>query len=158
MLTIEKAMILKAGEIFADIPDETLAELASVLDEMELEAGAVLFEKDEIGDSMYIIVSGRIRVHDGDTTIAELGEGDILGEMSVLDLSPRSATATAEEDSFLLRLERDTFFEVMADHREVAHGIIHVLCERIRERNARRVRPGQANPGGEPSAPAAPPA
>ena len=71
---------------------------------------------------MYIIVDGRVRVHDGDQTIAYLGARDIFGELAVLDAEPRSASVTAEVDTHLFRLDQDAFYELMADRFEVARG------------------------------------
>jgi len=135
MLTIDKVMILKSVEIFAQTPGETLAELALVVKEVEFPAGTEICAKGDTGTSMYVIVSGAVRVHDGGRTIARLGAREIFGEMAALDMEPRSASITAEEDALCLTLDRDVLFEVMADHTEVAHGVIHVLCNRIRGSN-----------------------
>jgi CRP-like cAMP-binding protein len=102
------------------------------MEEVELEAGEPVFEKGEVGNSMYIIVLGRVRVHDGERTIVHLGERDVFGELAVLDPEPRSASVTAAEATQLFRLEREPLYEVMADHVEIASGIFRVLCQRLR--------------------------
>ena len=81
---------------------------------------------------MYIIVEGRVKVHDGDRTFVELEERDFFGELTTLDPAPHSATVTATEDVRLLGLDREPLYELMADHPEVLRKIIHELCERLR--------------------------
>ena len=134
LLVIEKVIILKTVSIFAGTPDSTLAEVAALLEEQVLSAGERLFEKGDPGRCMYIIVSGRLRVHDGDQTLNELGERDIVGEMAVLESAPRSASVTAVEETRLLRLDQEPLYELMADHVDVARGIIGVLSSRLRAR------------------------
>ncbi len=130
--TIEKVIILKSVHIFAETPEEALAEVVSTLKEVAVKAGEAIVKKGEVGRSMYIIISGRVRVHDGERTLAELGERDIFGELTVLDAEPRSATVTAIRDTRLFRLDQDVLYELMADHVEVARGIIQVLTRRLR--------------------------
>ncbi len=86
------------------------------------------------GDSLYIIVSGEIIVHDGDYTINTLGEAEVFGKMALLDPEPRMASATAESDALLLRLDQESFYELMDTRSEVARGIIRVLTARLRRR------------------------
>jgi hypothetical protein len=131
---IEKVLILKTVGIFAEIPDSVLAEVAALLEEHELAAGATLFEKGDPGTSMYIIAEGRVRVHDGGRLLNELGARDVFGEMAALDATPRLASVTAVDDTQLLRLEQDALYELMADHVAVARGIIKVLSGHLRAR------------------------
>jgi AAA family ATP:ADP antiporter len=132
--TIEKVITLKTVSIFAGTPDEILAEVASLLEEVELREGETIFEKGDAGDCMYIIVDGQVRVHDGGRTLNYLGEGDVFGEMAVLDPEPRLASVTAVEDTRLFRLDQEAFYELMDDQIEVARGIIHVLSQHLRAR------------------------
>jgi hypothetical protein len=136
MLTIEKVIILKSVSIFANSSEEVLAEVATILEESEVKAGETIFHKGEPGNSMYIIIQGRVRVFDGDKTINVLGERDIFGELALLDPEPRSASVTALEETSLFRLDRDAFYELMASDIEVVRGIVHVLCQRLRRMTA----------------------
>jgi len=81
---------------------------------------------------MNIIVDGKVKVHDEDKNFAELAERDVFGELAVLDPEPRSATVTALEDTTLFRLEQEAFYELMAEHIEMAQGVIRSLCRRLR--------------------------
>jgi CRP-like cAMP-binding protein/ATP/ADP translocase/HEAT repeat protein len=132
MLTIEKVILLKGVEMFSHTSEEILAEVATILEEVDLQAGEVIFDKGDVGESMYIIVDGRVRIFDGDKTINYLDEKEIFGELALLDPEPRSASVEAVEETRLFRLDRDTFFELMADNIGVVSGVMRVLCQRLR--------------------------
>ena len=132
--TIEQVLILRTVGLFSHVPDEVLAEVALLLHEMEVKPGETIVRKGETGDCLYILVDGKVRVHDGERTLNHLGEGAVFGEMAVLDAEPRSASVTAVEETRLFRLDQDPLYELMADRIEVARGIIHVLTANMRAR------------------------
>lgn len=133
--TIEKVLILKTVNIFASVPDDVLAAVAGAVEEMDVPANATVFAKGDLGQAMYIIVAGSVRVHDGEQIINRLGTYDVFGEMALLDAEPRSASVTADEDTLLLRLQQDDFFDLFEDHSAIARGIIQVLSRRLRARS-----------------------
>ncbi|GAB6088844.1 cyclic nucleotide-binding domain-containing protein [Spirochaeta dissipatitropha] len=135
LTTIERVMTLKAADIFSTIPDAVLAHIASIGEDLDIASKESFIRKGEMGDCMYIIRAGKVAVHDEKTTFAELGPGSVVGEMAVLDPEPRSASVTAIEDTSLLRIGKDAFDSVMADHPGIAKGVIHVLCTRVRSSN-----------------------
>jgi CRP-like cAMP-binding protein len=133
LLTIEKVAYLKGVEIFADTPDHLLAAVARITEEVELYPDETIIHEGEVGDSLYIVVEGAVRVHSQGKTLLTLGPGAVVGELAVLDPEPRSATVTTEEDSLLFCIKKEPFDEVMADRPGIAQGVIRVLCKRIRE-------------------------
>jgi CRP-like cAMP-binding protein len=137
LLTIEKVIILRSAEVFASMPDHVLAFIASIVEEVDVSRGETFIHKGDIGNCMYLIVDGRVLVHDGDRKIAEFEKGQPVGELAVLDPEPRSASVTAIEDTHLFKLDKEAFDEVMADQPEIARGVIHVLCQRLRVSAAR---------------------
>lgn len=132
LLTLEKVIILKSVSIFAETPEDILADVAWHLEEQTYQPGETIFDKWDIGKSMYIIVEGQVRVHDTDKTIALLKTRDVFGELSALDPEPRSASVSAEQETHLFKLGHDVLYELMSEHIEVARGIIRVLCQRLR--------------------------
>ena len=125
--TIEKVIILKSVSIFAQVPDYTLAALATILEDIEVTAGDAIFTKGEMGTAMYIIAVGDVRVHDGDHTFAHMGTREVFGEMALFDAEPRSASVSATDDTLLLRLNQDDFFDLLEEHSMIARGVIQVL-------------------------------
>src|SRR5579883_925868 len=111
--TSERVKTLKAVSIFARTSDETLAELADLLEEIDLPADHTIFKRGDLGYCLFIIASGRVRVHDGDKTLNFLQTRDVFGEMSALDPEPRMATVTTVEPTHLFRLDREPLARVM---------------------------------------------
>jgi CRP/FNR family transcriptional regulator, cyclic AMP receptor protein len=140
MLLIEKVLILKSSSIFVETPEQDLLELAELLEEEFFEPGLTLFSKGDPGNCMYFIYTGKVRIHDGEHTLAVLGENEILGELSVLDAETRSASATTQEDCILLKLEQEPFYEVIMSNATVLKGILKTLTMRLRAANIRNTR------------------
>ncbi|MEO6940946.1 MAG: MFS transporter [Candidatus Kapaibacterium sp.] len=135
MLRLERVMVLRTVSIFRDTPENLLADVAGITSEVHVRAGETFISADDVGRCMYIIVEGSVRVHRADFTLATLNRRDIVGELSMLDPEPRSATVTAIQDTHLLRIDQDPFYEIMADRIEVARGVLGVLCRRLRAQN-----------------------
>ena len=94
--TVEKVLFLKSVDLFSQIPGEDLAEVALIAREESCEPGEEVFSEGEDGDALYLVLSGKVRVHRGDRLLAVLGERECFGEMAILDAAPRSATVTAQ--------------------------------------------------------------
>ena len=128
----ERVNILRSVSIFSEVPSHDLAEIAAALHPVELEANESIFQKGDQGDCMYVIASGRIRIHDEDMLLNYLNPADAFGEMAILDAAPRVASATADDPTQLLRLDQGTFYEVMAEHPEVARSVLRVINRYLR--------------------------
>ena len=136
MLTIERVAALHRVVMFADIPGSTLAAVARQATEVVVDPGTAVFVEGAVEDHLFVIVDGRIRIHNGEHTLVELGPGKTLGELAALVPEPRSASATALERSTLLRLGKPVLDELLADRPALASGIITALVTRLRERRA----------------------
>jgi voltage-gated potassium channel len=79
---------------------------------------------------MYVLVTGRVTVSPAGLAPGELGSGAAFGELAALDLRPRSAIVTAVTETTLLRVVHATVVVLMAEHLEIAHGIIRFLIRR----------------------------
>ncbi|WP_242098434.1 Npt1/Npt2 family nucleotide transporter [Sphingomonas sp. CROZ-RG-20F-R02-07] len=135
LLTIEKVLILRSVGIFSHVRESSLTQAAQSVREVPVKAGQTVFAQGDFGDALYIVASGRLRVHIGDKQLAEIGERQVVGEMAALDPEPRSASVTAIEDSLLLRMSSDNLERLIGDDIRVARGIIHELCDRLRKAN-----------------------
>jgi ATP:ADP antiporter, AAA family len=138
--TVEKVLALKRAGMFSQTPSPVLADVARLCDEVEVEAGEQVFAKGEPGDSLYAIVQGRVRVQDGDRVLNDLEEGDVFGELALLDPEPRMASVTALEATRLLRLEQAPFQELIRQQPEVALGVVRVITRYLRARAQDLVR------------------
>jgi HEAT repeat protein len=132
VLTIEKVLVLRNTPIFSAVREEHLVDVAQRAEPVELPKDAILFNQGDLGSSMFVVVDGKIRIHSGDHTIAELGAREVVGEMAAVDPEARSASVTAVETSLLLRISNQNL-DLLIDHDpDVARGIIKVLCSRLR--------------------------
>ncbi len=130
----DRIVFLKSVNLFTEIPEGYLTELADHLEEESIEAGKTIIEKGDAGSCMYMIIEGRVRVHDGEHTLNHLGKRDVFGEMAALDPEVRSLSITAVEPTRLFRLDREPLNQFMRDHPEVALQVIHILSQRLRAR------------------------
>ncbi len=139
LLLVEKVLILKSLSIFRDTPENILADLAPLMQEEDYEKNTLLFEEGEIGDCMFIIHSGEVKIHKGQSTLAILREKEVFGELSLLDAETRSASATCKTDCVLFRIDQEPFYELIDSRPEVARCFIKMLCKRLRAQNEKSV-------------------
>ena len=132
LLTIEKILILKSVNIFSSVPEAQLADLGTIVESVEYLAGETIIRQGELGTSMYIVVSGKVRISEGDNDLGILGNRTVFGELAALDPEPRAATVSAVEDCTLLRLGGEALYELMSGNKDVTRGIIQVLCDYTR--------------------------
>ncbi len=101
--------------------------------------GTVLFREGDAGKDMYVVQSGRVTIHkrvgDVEKVLTTLGPGEFLGEMSILNNKPRSATATCAEDCKLLVIDARTFEAMIRGNAEIAIRMIKKLADRLQETN-----------------------
>lgn len=136
ILLLEKVLILKNTALFAGTPENILADLAPLMQQVVCNEGTVIFEEGAYGDSMYIIYQGSVRIHKGATTLAILShENEVFGELSLFDAERRSATATAHTDCILFKIEQQPFYELIEIRPEIIAGAAKMLCKRLRVQN-----------------------
>lgn len=130
--TLEKIFFLKSTSLFGHVESEDLAPLARVATIETFAKGQKIVSEGEIGDRLYVIVSGKVTVSRKGERVAELGPGEAVGEMAILDASPRSASATAEEETSALCIGSEEFYEILHEQVEIAEGVIRMLTQRLR--------------------------
>jgi hypothetical protein len=135
--TLEKTILLKSVSLFKEISAEDLSYVSAITEDMETGAGSLIFREGDYGDCLYIIIAGSVRIHKGERELAVLGRMQAFGEMAVLDGAPRSASATALEDTTLMKVGREQFLDVMRSSPEIMHGIVRLLLARLREADER---------------------
>ena len=132
MTLIEKVLFLQNVELLSGLSPEQLGRIALITREVEMPVGKALLREKERSDSMYIIVKGKVAVESGGERILVAGEKEVIGTWALLDNEPMVVTATVLDDAHLLRIEREDFYDLLADHSEVMQNIFRVLIRRIR--------------------------
>jgi CRP-like cAMP-binding protein len=138
----ERVLLLKNAPFFAEVETDDLRFVAQALEEESYSAGERVFDINDRGDHMYVIVSGRVGISinpDPRTRefIVELGQGDCFGEMNLLDELPRSATAHVLEDSRLLALDKAALRRLIMSYPSLAIGMLRGFSMRLREAHER---------------------
>src|SRR4028119_460807 len=136
MLTsVERLLFIRAVPIFQELRDDFLVRLASVMDELSFPSDHTIFTQGQEGRSLYIVVSGLVRVHIGDRDLAQLNQGACFGEMSLFDAEPRSASVTTLQECECLVLTQLQLYDAIDETPGIAINIIQLLSRRIRELN-----------------------
>jgi CRP/FNR family cyclic AMP-dependent transcriptional regulator len=134
VLTLEA---LRSVPLFSGLDNGAAATLRELLIVREVPAGTLLFKVGDVGDRMFLIEAGRVRIyiHDGDgedVTLAELATGDFFGEMAIVDGKPRSAHAAVTEEARLAVLSREDFLGFVRGNVDVALEMVSAISDRLR--------------------------
>jgi CRP/FNR family cyclic AMP-dependent transcriptional regulator len=103
-------------------------------------AGEVIFKDGDEANEFYVVRSGQVTVRLGNRTLDTLGEGEIFGEMALIDAGPRSAAVVAETDCIIVPVSEKQFLFMISEAPYFALSVMRVLVERLRHTN-------QAMPG-----------
>lgn len=134
---MDEMALLKGIPLFSDMSPEHLAPLVTMLQRRRYRKGQTILRQGDEGDSLFVIVSGRVRIytlspegHELSLTICD--QGDFFGEMAMLDGEPRSANAEAMEPTEVLVLHRRAFRNHLLSNPLAAVHIIETLSQRLR--------------------------
>jgi len=126
--------VLRSVPLFEGMSDDAVATIAGVAEELVYPAGSELTREGYPGESFIVIVTGRASVDVDGQRIRELGAGEYLGEISLIDGGPRTATVTAIESIEALVLPRVAFDRLIDEFPGVRMDVLAALTRRIRER------------------------
>jgi CRP-like cAMP-binding protein len=137
---VDDRELLRTVPLFSELTEADLEALARLTSRRRYPKDGVVFFENEVGDTLFVVVEGRIKVtilgDDGrEIILSVLGPGEFFGEMALLDHEPRSATTIAAEETELLCLSRQDFEGVMAGNANVTSALIKVLTSRLRHAN-----------------------
>ena len=130
--------------LFQGLAPEGLRRIAAIAREESFPRNAVIFREGEVGDKLYLILEGKVRISRevsgmGEEALAVLGPGDAFGEMSIIDDIPRSADARVHEKCRCLVLSREAMEDLLFLHKDLAYEVlwacVRLLAARLRETN-----------------------
>ena len=133
---------LSSAPIFVELTKEALLDIAMIAEDKSFLKGELLAEEGETGDSMFVIISGKVVVtkkndFGDEIELARRGAGAHLGEMAILSNIPRTATLTALSDLKTLEITKNDFEKILITHPQTSLGIIRELIRRLDESDAR---------------------
>jgi CRP/FNR family cyclic AMP-dependent transcriptional regulator len=112
-----------------------LLNLISNVDTEFFEAGTTIFEVGSIANCMYVVVQGGVSIKVGDEVVDTAGVGEMFGEMAMVDATPRSATAVANVDCKLAKIDERLFLYMVQQTPFFALHVMRVMAERLRRMN-----------------------
>ncbi|HUX38208.1 MAG TPA: cyclic nucleotide-binding domain-containing protein [Rectinemataceae bacterium] len=137
---MDKEQALAKVGLFANLDGKSLKGIAAIASERNFKSGEYLMKQGESGIGLFMLFEGKVRIEKVDPSgkkveLAENGPGDILGEMTVFDGAPRSASVVAAEDTRCLVLASWEFNAFLKTHAEVALALLPIVVQRFRETN-----------------------
>lgn len=134
MIPLEKIIVLNKVPLFSTLKTEDIYMISTIASEEAYEAGHVLFHEGDIGDKLFIVVTGKVQIlKEGfDEPLAVLSENDFLGEMALFDAETRTATARCLTTCTFLVIERNDMEQLAHEYPAIAFGFIKVLISRMR--------------------------
>lgn len=135
----EEVELLRKIPLFAKIEPSKLKLLAFTSERLTYQGGQRLFQQGDIGDAAYIIIDGeasvRIRTDSGEIQVAELGKGDVVGEIAILCDVPRTASVEASGKLITLRITKELFFRLISEFPQISIEIMRELAARLERTN-----------------------
>ena len=128
---VDKVLCLQRVDIFKHATTEMLAFIGSIAQEVEAPCGQTIFSEDEISDAMYVVCAGRVRLDKDGAEIMTVSAGQSFGGWALLDGQSRIMTATALEETQLLKIRSDDFYELLSDQEEITPVIFRAVIERV---------------------------
>jgi CRP/FNR family transcriptional regulator, cyclic AMP receptor protein len=133
----EKAEALKQVPMFAGLSRRQLEQVAQHVEEIEREADKVIVKQGHTGKDCMLILNGEARVDRDGVELARLTAGAVVGEMSLIDGKPRTATVTTTMPSTLLVIEGRAFDSLLETVPGLQRKLLLTLCERLRAMDER---------------------
>ncbi len=128
---------LREISLFATLTPEELEDLLQQLETERYPANTAIFWMDEPGDKLYVIETGEVRIsyttkEGKELTLGEQGEGTFLGELSLLDSGPHTATVRTTKETTVLTISRATFYKYLDKHPQFSRTLLAILVDRLR--------------------------
>lgn len=128
-----KMDLLRNVPLFRRLSQSQLNAVARFTDPVQARRGSVLTKQGQHGQEAFVIVDGRARVEVAGKAVAQLGAGDFIGELSLIDGKPRTATVIAETPMTLLAVRRRDFRSLRDSVPGLQEKLLVTLCERLRQ-------------------------
>jgi CRP-like cAMP-binding protein len=128
----QKVDVLRKVPLLSGLSAQHLDLIAKHADEVTVKEGTVLARQGSLGSELFVVLDGRAQVAADGKSMAHLEAGDLIGEMSLIDQKPRSATVTAKTQMVLLVIEARAFSALLDDVPALRKKVMITLCDRLR--------------------------
>lgn len=134
---MDKFSYLKKVPLFSDLNNSELKLIQRICKIKRFSAGETIFDEHTSGNCLYVVISGRVKIFrctgKKKKTLAYLEKGEFFGEMSLLDMEPRSASSDALAECELLVIKKDDFKKLLAKYPHISFQVMKTLSRRLRQ-------------------------
>ena len=132
-MNMQRILFLRKISLFQNLDGNELIWLSEIIHEKKYKRHERVITEHEPGDSLFIILTGHVKILRDDYIVGTLGPGDYFGEMAILDNEPRSATVETEDNCTFLVIERDDFQKLIVSHSQITLSMFRSLSSRLRQ-------------------------
>jgi CRP-like cAMP-binding protein len=130
---VEKVLILESVELFRNLKPEQLARIAIVASEVSLPPGKIVHDPAKPPDALFAVIEGAVELRRDGEALTVARENEVLGAWGLFDDEPVPIEARTIEDTRLLRISREDFYDVLADNPEITQALFSTLVKRFRK-------------------------
>ena len=130
---VEKVIALEAVELLRNLTPEQLSRIATIAREVKHPPGKTILDPKQPLDALYVIVDGSVEVGRDGEVLHNAGQSEVLGAWALFDQDPMPLSAKTLEDTRLLRIGRDDFYDLLSDNVEITAAIFSTLVNRFRK-------------------------
>ncbi len=124
---------LRTVPLFSGCSTKELEKVAKASDEIRMTAGTLIVDQGQTGREAFVVIEGDVDIKRNNRKVATLGPGSVVGELSLLDHGPRTATAVCATDCTLLVIDQRRFLGVLDSVPAITHKLLAALAARIRD-------------------------
>ncbi len=131
---VEKVIALEGVELFQNLTPEQLARIGTVAHEVRFPPRSTVLDPSQPADALYVIIDGAVELRRNGEPLTVAHRNDVLGAWALFEENDAMpVTAETVEDTRLLRIGRDDFYDLLADHNEITFSLFSTLVKRFRK-------------------------
>lgn len=130
---VEKVIALEAVELLKNLTPEQLSRIATIAREVKYPPGKLILDPKQPLDALYVVVDGAVELSKNGEVLHTASQNDVLGAWALFDEEPMPLSAKTVEDTRLLRIGRDDFYDLLSDNVEITASIFSTLVKRFRK-------------------------
>ncbi len=130
---VEKVIALEAVELLSSLSPDQLSRIALIAKEVKYPPDKLILQPNQPLQALYVILEGAVEISRNGQALHVAKQHDVLGSWALFDDSPLPVTAKTLEDTVLLRIDRDDFYDLLSDNMELAASIFSTLVRRFRK-------------------------
>lgn len=130
---VEKVIALEGVELLSGLTPDQLSQMALIAKEVSYGPEKVILSPSQPMDALYVILEGAVEISRNGQPLHVARQSEVLGSWALFDDSPSPVTAKTVEDTALLRIAREDFYDLLSDHMELAAAIFSTLVRRFRK-------------------------